>query len=300
MVIFASCMLLACLLVFSGKNQKLCILTDDIPEHSYIGSFTCSTDSGDINIRVLCLKHCLESMADGDSRLVIQAANLAKSKGLNIADIGDFYINRNGQTQKRMVYDVEFELEALKKFIGEQMKINAASEDTLIVYTVGHGSPQGDLQTLGKRAELLKILAECAAENHQRTLWWQLSCYASAKLPPISSLTPEQQDLFTMVASSDERKQSMSGIEGKIMEKVFLAMVNHDPALDANKDDTITAGELSEFLRHQQGNGDFVFAKNPEAVVFGGLSLARRIPIVDHSGSGMAFPKNYIPMPNGR
>jgi hypothetical protein len=55
-------------------------------------------------VRLLVLKHCLERMADNDAQLAIEAANLAAEQGLTIQNVGEFYINRNGRTDKRRVY----------------------------------------------------------------------------------------------------------------------------------------------------------------------------------------------------
>jgi hypothetical protein len=250
-------------------------------------------------IRLCALKHSRESMADGDANLAVQAAQKAAAKGLPIKVIGNHYINKDGQIQVAFL-DFGSDLPKLKAFVSEQMKIDAQPGDTFMVFTIGHGFPNGGLHNLGQRADVMKALAEAAEENDQHTVWWQLSCHACASLPKIESLTPAQQKLFTMVASSSASEQSAAGVQGKIMEKVFLSMAE-SKGIDKNSDGIISASELSAFLKAngQTGLGDRVFALNSDQAVFGVSDLANSIPIVDRNGPQGKY-KNYIPLPQTR
>ena len=94
--------------------------------------------------------------------------------------------------------------------------------------------------------------AAAAAENHQETIWWQLSCFASADLPSISSLNLEQQQLFSVVVSSDANTESPAYVEGKIMQKFFVGLADNFRQIDANGDDMITAGEMSDAIPNRK------------------------------------------------
>lgn len=281
-----------------GVNQSfdtppVIIHTDPVPVQ-YVGQVKTDT----VRIRLLVLKHCFESMADGDANLAIEAANLAATKGLSIQDIGNFYINQNGQANKRVEWH-KCSLPQLKAFISEQMKVKAEAGDTVVVMTIGHGGPGGDLQMLGQRGPVMQAIAEAAGENQQETLWWQLSCYASAALPGIDKLTPQQQEVFSIVASADAKTESPAFVEGKIMEKLFIAMAEKSPKIDPDKDEIVTATELADFLNTiRSGRGGLVYARGPNEPIFGLSSFAWRIPIQDRNNPQGKYPRNYIPLPN--
>lgn len=249
----------------------------------------------DKSIRLLVLKHCPDQIANTDSGQAIAAANLAASKGLDIRDIGNYHIDKSGKSD-RFAWSQTYDLEGLKAFVKEQMKVNAEPGDTLIVYSIGHGG-DGTLMRLGMRANFMKLLAECAEENNQRVLWWQLSCHAGTGLPAISTLTPRQQELFTMIASSGSQL-SYFCTQGEQMQKVFVAMAENSPQIDPNQDGIITAGEFAGFLNKnvKSGRGDLVFAKSPESVVFGFQDIANLLPIMQN-GRLFIAPKDFVPLP---
>ncbi len=271
------------------------IVTDPVPIQ-YVGQVKMEN----VSIRLLVLKHCFESMADGDAKMGIQAANLAAQKGLKISDIGNFYINQDGEASRRGVWkNVEYTADGLKEFISKQMKTNAEPGDTVVVFTIGHGSASGHLATLGERRMVMKAIADAAGENGQETVWWQLSCYACAGLPKITELPENQQDLFSVIASSDASHVSAAYVQGKHMEKVFVAMAENDPRIDPDKDGSMTAKEIGDFMTQAIGEnrGSLVFAKSQDEVMFGANSLARLIPIIDRNGTQNKYPKDYIPLP---
>ena len=290
------CLLASAVVIYSIFCGYKTMISNSLPSNYVV---KVSSESSNLSIRVLCLKHCYESMASGDTKLVIEAVSVAKTSGLRVSEIGDFFINREGQTRiSKVVYDSEYSPDGLKDFISQQMKVNAEPDDTLIVFTVGHGSPQGDLQNIGQRADLFKIIASAAEENNQLTVWWQLSCFASASLPEISSLPERQQNLLSVVASADSHTESPAGVEGGIIQKVFTAIANHDPVIDPDNSGIITAGKLKDFLNKiKPGRGNLVYAKSLDQVLFGCFSIVRLIPIFDPGNPNLIFPKEYIPLP---
>ena len=284
-------------------DKPVVVQTDPVPEQ-YVGQMKVSNVENNFSVRLLVLKHCMESMADGDAKLAIEAANLAQSKGLRIKDIGNHYVNSDGQIKRTsdsqgLVWGQKFYMDQFKQFVKEQMKVNAESGDTLVIFTIGHGHGGGTLQMLGQRREVMMALAEAAEETEQETLWWQLSCHAAAKLPSISELNQQQQELFSIVASSTADQLSPAYVEGKHMEKVFVALAEADDKIDPNRDETVTAGELKGFMASEIGEvrGRLVFAKSDDEPIFGLYSLANRIPIINRNGNNQQFPRNYIPMP---
>ena len=256
-----------------------------------------------VAIRLLVLKHCPDNIADIDADEAVQAANMAETKGLTINTIGNYHVNKEGKTNsmawgKKISLD---DLQGLKNFISEQMKVDAEPGDTIIVYTLGHGGDSGSIMRLGQRKDVMEAIAQAAEENDQETFWWQLSCHAAAKLPPISSLNERQQELFAMSASSPANELSYFRTQGKIFASVFNALANKSPQIDPNGDELITAGELGSFIGRGFGQerGDLVFAKSPDEPVFGYNGLANQIPIRDHNNPQTEYPRDYIPMPRG-
>lgn len=289
----AICIINALVIFYLAFHKKeLKIETDRGKMTQYVGR----VKMNDVSIRLLVLKHCFEQMANDDARLAIQAVNLAAGKGLTIKDIGEFNIGPQGKIDRRvglMLYP-----EQLKNFVSEQMKINAKAGDTLVIFTIGHGMPSGQLDTLGPRKEIMEALAVAAEENNQETVWWQLSCYASARLPRIAELTEKQQGLFTVVASSDAHTESPSNVEGRIMEKVFVAMAENSPKIDPDHNNIVIAEELANFLNTVSRNrGNLVYAKSPQEPVFGLSSEARLYPIIDRNNDQREYPYDYIPIP---
>jgi hypothetical protein len=274
------------------QPTTLDVRTPNVPTH-YIGKVALNDN---LSIRLLVLKHSYEPMADGDARMAIQAANLAAERGLQIKDIGNYNINRNG---KRYVSSAKMDLPELKKFVSEQMKIDAVPGDTLVIFTIGHGFGGGGLDNLGQRTGVMEALAAAAAENDQETVWWQLSCHACAGLPAINTLPADQQSLFSIVASSNASDVSAAYVQGKHMEKVFLAMAERSREIDPDGNDEITQNELRNFMNEHvsRGRGDLIFAASPNEVMFGFGGWANKIPIIDHNGQQRTYPRNYIPVP---
>lgn len=289
--------LFICSVISSISAQDYPIKVSSIAEEQYVGKVKFES----ISIRLLVLRHCPDQVGNTDSKLVLQAANLAASKGLTIQDIGDYRINRNGLKDK-LVWSSDKNIEALdevKKFINIQACVDAKPGDTLVIYTMGHGGGDGTLVTLGTRQELFKVLAEVAEENNQEIFWWQLSCHAGSKLPEISTLNETQQMLFSMTASSGQ-ELSYFCTQGAIMQKIFVAMAERSDEIDPNKDEIVDCKELSDFIAKYYGTkrGGLVFARSPEEPIFGLLGgLANAIPIVDRNNKQGDYKKNYIPLP---
>lgn len=135
------------------KTTQLTVTTPDVPTQ-YIGKVAINDN---ISIRLLVLKHSYEAMADGDARMAIQAANLAATKGLSIKDIGNYNINRSG---RRSAWGKSINLPELKKFVSEQMNVDANPGDTLVIFTIGHGFGGGGLDNLGQREVLRAIFCK--------------------------------------------------------------------------------------------------------------------------------------------
>jgi hypothetical protein len=258
---------------------------------AYVGTVKFDT----ISIRLLVLKHCFESIADTDAKEAIEAVNLAEAKGLSIRNIGNHYITKDGPTERKR-RQVSFE--SIKEFVSEQMKKDALPGDTFIIYTIGHGSGGGSLQHIGQRKILADAFAAAAAENQQETLWWQLSCHAAAKLPAISDYTEEEQEYFSMLASSPANKLSYFRTQGAQMEKVFGAIAEKSRYIDPDEDETIVAKEFASYLNKHisKGRGDLLYARSDEEVIFG-YNLANAIPIRDRNNPQNEYPRGYIPSP---
>ncbi len=250
----------------------------------------------DIKVRVLALKHSKENMAQDDENLAFQSIQSAQGKGFGVKAIGGHWVNKDGVMR---VVHVEFEnIDKFREFVSEQMKIDAESGDTVIVFTIGHGFREGKLDNLGPRADVQKAIAQAAVENNQRTLWWQLSCYGLAGMPSLSMLPKEQQELLSIVASSDSQTPSPAGVEGRLMGKIFDALAGGSKEIDPNGDDQVTADELKVFLRTSGTRRDnqFLFSSGGQ-LIFGGKGLANQIPIVDRNNPQGRYPGNYVPTP---
>jgi len=247
-----------------------------------------------ITIRLIILKHCRERIADEESDGVIKAANLAASEGLSITDLGQHHVNQDGPLK----WGKAMTLEGLKKFISAQMKVSAKTGDTLIIYTTGHGGQSGGLQILGEREPVARIIAQAAVENNQETLWWQSSCYASAGLPSISSFTPEEQKLFSMIASSVASKPSYWHDQTEPMKKLFFAIAQGSKEIDPNEDGTVSAKELADFMEKvKPGAGRLVFACSDDEPIFGWFDIINSLPIFNPEGQQQQLPEDYIPTP---
>ena len=267
--------------------------------------FICKVKLDDqVSIRLLILKHAPDEIANLDGDFAVVAANVGSTKGLSIEEIGNFHINKQGRTNESLVYSKVFnDLEGLKQFIKEQAKVGAKDDDTLMVYTIGHGGGDGSLMRLGQRAGLMRILAEVSEENQQRIFWWQLSCHAAASLPSVNTLTEEQKPLFSMTASSPANEVSYFNTQSQLMEKMFVALAEKNKSIDPDQDGNVDAGELKDFMikNYGQKRGSLMYAADPKQIVFGlNGGLANKIPIIDRNNTQKDYPKYYIPFPNKR
>lgn len=254
----------------------------------------------EVNIRLLAIKHSKEHMADGDADMAIAAAKSAANKGLAISTIGNEFLGRDG-ILRASVYSIDFnyKIDAFKRFLDKHMKIDAKEGDTLILFTIGHGFPNGSLQNLGQRSDVMKAIAEVAEDNHQKVLWWQLSCHAAAGLPSVSSLPETQRGLLSVLATSTAQETSAAYVQGKVMEQVFNAIATNSKNINPDGDESISGTELKNFLNSNGSRrGDLLYTLDYNEPIFGQeISLANRIPVIDRNGSQGKYPKNYIPRP---
>jgi len=244
------------------------------------------------SIRMLILKHSKEHMADGDANLAIQAVKKAADNGLKIKVIGNHFVDG-----KLMTFHYVMNVTSVQDLLEENISSEATIGDTLIVFTIGHGFKSGDLHNIGQRKDIMKIIANAAGKHRQKILWWQLSCYACAGLPDISILPPNQQELFSIVASSSALDTSAAGVQGGIMERVFMAIADKSTKIDPDRNGTITATELSSFLNGVSfGMGSRVFAINQNLRIFGKRILPK-LPIVDRNNQQGKYDEEYILIP---
>jgi hypothetical protein len=247
-------------------------------------------------VRLLILKHARESLAEKDHREMLQAVDFGKSSGLTIQELGGHHIDKDG-VHENIVWGKICSLQDLKAFINEQMKAHAVKGDTFLIYTTGHGSPSGYLATLGMRKDIQRIFAECAEENNQETLWWQSSCYAAAGLTPINQLPERQQNLFSMIASSDAEHVSYWGHCVRPMREMFEALGKENSEIDPNQDGEITCNELRKFLKNSKKEL-ILFSKSEEEPIFGVFG-PWNIPVIDRLEQQGDYKRDYIPVPNG-
>ena len=261
-------------------------------EQCYVGQVKLNTH---ITVRLLVLKHCRERIADAESDGVIQAANLAATEGLSITELGQHHVDKDGRL---LQWGAAMTLEGLKKFIIQQMKVSAKAGDTLIIYTTGHGGSGGSVQILGDREPIARIMAQAATECDQETVWWQSSCYAAAGLPSLASFTPDEQKLFSMIASSSASRPSYWHDQTDPMKQLFLALANESPEIDPDDDGIVTASELSAFLgRAKSGADKLVFASSSNEAIFGWINYLNFIPIYSPDGRQLIAPEDFIPLP---
>jgi hypothetical protein len=239
-------------------------------------------------------------MADGDADLAIKAVKNAAAKGLPIKVVGNHFVDGRlvaGFPQNQDFVQHIYDAETLNQYVNQYIKDGATPGDTLIIFTIGHGFPSGGLASIGKRSDVQKVLVEAAERNNQKVLWWQLSCHASAGLPGIDTLTPRQQELFTMFASSSASETSAAYVQGNIMAKIFDAMASNSSNLDANGDGKITAAELRTFMNTINGSyGSRVHARSPDFVIFGKMGVPF-LPIVDRNGPQGRYEEDYVFLP---
>lgn len=280
-------------LVFSAISfTAMCAFLPRKPQAVSIGSLTkiYTTSIQDkpsyLSIRVLILRHAPEQMAVDDGRLVEEAVDQARAKGLDIQIVGNYLVRS---------------LEDLRSQVTANVNKNATPGDTLIVHTIGHGSAGGYLQALGQRDGVMAALVDSASANKQEMIWWQLSCYAASGLPSVDSLSAEQKDMFSNLTSSNARQVSPAGVQGRIMGKVFVALAEGNPAIDPDQDGIITANELKNYLNSLDSSrrGDLLFANNSSEPIFGFFG-PWMLPIIDRSGPQHEYDRNFIPLPKFR
>jgi len=276
---------------FVGSNVNSSIQQPTVPNRLY------GAEPQSPNIRLLCIKHSREHMADGDANLAIKATQKASEKGLNIKVVGNHFVdgrymglqNADPETIERI-----YSIETLSQYLNQYIKTEATPGDTLILFTIGHGFRDGSLDNMGHRSDVLKVIADIAEKNNQKIFWWQLSCYASAGLPDIGSLSPRQQELITIFATSSASETSAAYVQGNIMAKIFNAMAEKSSAIDPNGDGKITAKELRVFMNTINGSyGSRVHAKSGDFTMFGksGVPL---LPIVDRNNPQGKYPEDYV------
>jgi hypothetical protein len=237
-----------------------------------------------LSIRVLICRHAPEQMAIDDGRLVENAVNAARRKGLDIKVVGN---------------DLVRSLTDLERSVQTNIDKAARPGDTFIVHTIGHGHGSGYLQALGQRSGVFDVIVKAAESRRQETIWWQLSCHAAAQLPNINSLSDRQQRLMSNIASSDANTLSPTGVEGRLMQKVFVALAEKDERIDPNRDGLVTAGELRSFLNTFGGRnnrGHLLFARNEREPIFGVIS--NNLPIRDRLNPSREFPNDFVPFPS--
>jgi len=272
------------LLLLVGCNDKP--TTNFVKQHNSVVPLACASPTKN-QIRLLCIKHSRESMADGDADMAIAAARKAADKGLDIKFVGNTFVDG-----RQVAFTIIEDMTTFSGYLEEHIKDQAKNGDTLIVFTIGHGFQSGSLQNIGRRSDVMKVIAEAAERHKQKILWWQLSCYACAGLPSIDSLPPAQQEYLSIYASSSASETSAAYVQGRIMEKVFVAMADQSTDLDKNNDGRITASELSSFL----GTNRF-FAKSQEWNVFGKPWIPF-FPVIDRNGNQGNYNEDYILMPH--
>lgn len=243
-------------------------------------------------IRMLILKHSREHMADGDADLAIQAVKRAANKGLKIKVIGNHFVDG-----RMIAFHYVMNVTTIQDLLEQNISTDATSGDTLIVFTIGHGFQSGGLDNIGQRKDVMKVLADAAGRHRQKILWWQLSCHACASLPSIGSLPADQQELFSIVASSSASDTSAAGVQGRIMEKVFVAMAEKSKQLDPEENGIITAAKLSSFLNGvSSGMGSRVFATSQNFRIFGKRTVPK-LPIIDRNNQQGKYDEEYILLP---
>ena len=249
-------------------------------------------------IRLLCIKHSREHMADGDAELAIQAALNATKKGLKIKVVGNHFVDGKLMAKFNEEYVTRlYDIETLTKYVKQYILFEATPGDTLIIFTIGHGFQDGSIHHLGKRSDVMKTIVKIAEENNQKVFWWQLSCYASAGLPNIQSLTETQKNLFCMFASSSEREQSEAYIQGKIMAKIFDAIADNKKEIDPKQTGQIQSINLKNFFNNINPTyGSRFHAKNDEFIVFGKF-FTPFLPIIDRNKKQGIYKEDYIISP---
>lgn len=246
--------------------------------------YTASAVNRQLSIRVLILRHANEQMAVGDANLVVRGVEKAAAAGLDIKLVGNHLCQS---------------LDSMRQLLDTAMVQDAVPGDTLIIHTIGHGFAGGGLQALGSRSGVMQVMVDAAARHQQETLWWQLSCHAAAGLPEIESLPGDRREIFSNIASSSASQVSPAGVEGVIMEKLFMALAGDARTVDQDGDEIVTAGELRRFLNSLDGRyrrGHLLFAQSEDEPMFG-TWRPWDLPIVDRLEPQREYDRNYILVP---
>ena len=247
------------------------------------------------HIRFISMKHSHERLADNEAIMTLNMVKEMQAKGLSIEIIGNHNIDRDGL--KVITFDFS-NIDGFRRYVSEQMKVNARPDDTFMIFTIGHGFRSGGLDNMGQRAGVMKAIAAAAEENRQRTFWWELSCYATASLPSIDTLPAEQRKWLTIVASSPSNQPSPAGIEYRAMKQMFTGIVERSETIDPNQDGMITGKELKDFLNTTNPRrGHLCFMDDYSKIVFGFYNIANEIPIRNWTGAPREFPDDYVPYP---
>src|SRR5207249_186354 len=124
------------------------------------------------------------------------------------------------------------------------------TDGLLILFTVGHGGPDGKLYGLGQRKDFMRAIGAHAKRG--RILWWELSCYACAELPAIDTLPEGCRESFTVLASSPADRESKKNVQGHVMAHLFPVIGDQD----------MTAAELRTILdKESPPRGKLLFAQ---------------------------------------
>lgn len=274
-------LIVACFAIFVEPKT-----TKKEPEPVTSAPIQCSVPAQN-QIRLLIIKHSRESMADGDADMAIAAARKAADKGLDIKVVGNSFVDG-----RAVAFTIIEDATTFTTYLEEHIKESAKAGDTLILFTIGHGFQNGSLQNIGRRTDIMNVIASAAERNKQKVLWWQLSCYACAGLPSINSLPASQQEYLSIYATSSASQTSAAYVQGRIMEKVFIALADKSPSLDKDNNGRITASELSSFL-----STDRFFARSQDWNVFGKPWIPF-FPVMDRNGRQGTYQEDYILMPN--
>ena len=237
--------------------------------------------ANDYSLRLMVLKHSYEQMCNEDANLAINGAVEASRSGLKIQVVENkFTLNIND----------------FKKTIEQKIKTGAKNRDTLIIFTIGHGLENGNLQNLGQRSNVLKVIAQASEKYNQKIIWWQLSCYAQAYLPKNSSLTEKQQSLLSVVSSSSAYQPSGVGIEGRNMRQLFMSLANKKSNfLDKDASGKISTEELKIFLDLTYFDlGKRLYAK-PNNIIFEKDRII--LKVIDKNNKQGKYEEEYFILP---
>ena len=237
--------------------------------------------ANDYSVRLMILKHSYEQMCNDDANLAIAGLNESKRNGLNANLIENkFTLN----------------ISDFKSAIENKIKTNSKPRDTLIIFTIGHGFESGQLQNLGQRSTVMSVITKASEKYNQKIIWWQLSCYAQAYLPKVSSLTAKQQSLFSVISSSFAHEPSPVGQQGRHMRQMFMALAKQSTFLDKDVSGNVSTEELRTFLNLTDFDlGKRLYAK-PNNIIFEKDRII--LKIIDRNNSQGKYDENYFILPS--